>query len=136
AVGCNLPSAPFRSGAGTDRPADARPEEPQVVVDLRRSPDRRAARPGRVALLNRDGWRDALDTIDVRLLHSIEELLRVCRERLDVAPLSLRIDRVEREGRLPGAGRARDGYEGPTRNIEIEVLEVVLTSPADDDQVF
>ena len=85
------------------RVTDAREEQPQVVVDLGDRADRRARIARGRLLIDRDRGREALDVIDVRLLHLAEELARVARERLDVPPLALRIDRIERERRFPRA---------------------------------
>ena len=49
--------------------ADARPEQPQVVVDLGDGADRRARVVPGGLLLDRDGRREALDRVDVGLLH-------------------------------------------------------------------
>jgi hypothetical protein len=69
------------------RHADVGEEQPEVVVDLGDRADRRPrVGPGRL-LLDRDGRRQAVDEIDVRLLHLLEELAGVGRQRLDVAPL-------------------------------------------------
>ena len=76
---------------------DARPQEPQVVVDLRDRADGGAARLHPVALVDGDGGTHALDEIDVGLRHPLEKLLGVGGERLDVTPLSLGVDRVEGE---------------------------------------
>ena len=48
-----------------------------------------------------------LDAFDARLGELVEELPGIRGQRLDVAPLSFRVDRVERERRLAGAARAR-----------------------------
>ena len=72
------------------RHADAGEEQPQVVVDFGDGADRRArVRPGRF-LFDGDRRRQAVDQIDVRLLHLLEELPRVGGQRLDVAALALR----------------------------------------------
>ena len=86
--------------------ADAREEQAHVVVDLGDGADRRArvARGG--LLLDRDGRRQAVDLVDVRLLHHLEELARIGRQALDIAALALGIDRVEGERGLAGAGQA------------------------------
>jgi hypothetical protein len=44
--------------------------------------------------------RQPLDEVDVGLVHLAEELAGVRRQRLDVPPLALGEDRVERQGRL------------------------------------
>ena len=71
--------------------------------------------------------------IDVRLLHPLEELPRIGRQRLDVAPLPLGVDRVEGERRL--ARPADAGHDDQRRGGqgEVDVLEVVCARAADDD---
>src|SRR5205823_8566575 len=75
----------------------AREQEPHVVGDLGHRADRRARVLSYALLLDGDRWREALEAVAVRLLHLLEELTRVCGERLDVAPLPLRVERVEGE---------------------------------------
>jgi hypothetical protein len=73
------------------------------------------------------------DRIDLRLVHAIEELARVGRKRLDVAPLALGIQRVEHEGRLAAARHARHDDEFAGGKREIQVLEIVLARAANND---
>ena len=93
------------------RPADARIQQPQVVVDLGGRADRRPRIADAVLLADRDRRADALDRVDVRLLHPLEELPGVGRQRFDVAPLPFGVDRVEGERRLPRAAHARHDDE-------------------------
>ena len=79
--------------------------------------------------------REPLDEVDVGLVHLAQELARVRRERLDVAALALGEDRVEGEARLARAGQAGEHDEGVAREVERDVLEVVLTGAADDQLV-
>jgi hypothetical protein len=116
--------------------SDTRPEETQVVVDLRRRADGGARRLGGVLLLDRDGGGEAVDEIDVGLLHALEELPRVGAQRLDVSPLPFGVDRVERERGLAGAGRTRDDGERPPWDLQIEALQIMLPRSADDDLVL
>jgi hypothetical protein len=83
------------------RAADAGVEETQVVVDLGDGPDGGARVTRRRLLVDRDRRREAVDRVDVRLLHHLQELTRVGRERLHVAPLPLGVDGVEGERGLP-----------------------------------
>ena len=107
------------------RDADVGEQQPQVVVDLGDGADGRARiRAGRL-LLDRDGRRQAVDQIDVRLLHLLEELAGVRRQRLDVAALPFGVDRVEGERRLPRAGQAGDHDQLVAREVDVDVLEVV-----------
>ena len=84
-------------------------------------------------LVDRDRRRQALDRIDVGLVHLAQELPRVGRQRLDVAALPLRVDGVEGKARLAGAREPGDDDQGVARQLEGDILEVVLarTSYAD-----
>ncbi len=117
------------------RVADPREEHPEVVVDLR---DRADGGPGVARgglLVDRDRRREPLDEVDVRLLHLTEELARVRGQGLHVPALSLGVDRVEGQGRLPGAGQPREHDQLVTRQVERDVLEVVLTGAVDDESL-
>ena len=93
------------------RVPDPRPEQPQVVVDLGDGADRRARVARGRLLVDRDRRREALDRVDVGLLHLPEELARVGGERLDVAALALGVDRVEGEARLARAREPGDDQQ-------------------------
>ena len=95
------------AAVAADRAADARVEQPQVVVDLGGRADRRPRVADAVLLPDGDRRADALDRVDVRLLHPLEELPRVGRQRLDVAALPLGVDGVEGERRLARPADAR-----------------------------
>ena len=97
------------------RVADARVEQAQVVVDLGDGADGRARVARGRLLVDRDRRREALDGVDVRLVHLPEELARVRRERLDVAALALGVDGVEGERRLARAGEPGDDDEAVAR---------------------
>src|SRR4029077_11248026 len=79
------------------RPPDPRPEEPQMVSDLRDRADRRARVPADALLLDGDRRRQPLDAVAVGLRHLLEELAGVGRERFDVPSLALGVERVEGE---------------------------------------
>ena len=111
------------------RLADARPQQAQVVVDLGDRADRRARVARGRLLVDRDRRREALDRVDVGLVHLAEELARVGRQRLDVAALALGVDRVEREARLARAGQPGDHDQRVPRQRQRDVLEVVLARP-------
>ena len=117
------------------RPPDPRVEEPQVVVDLGDRADGRARVPRRRLLVDRDRRREPVDRVDVGLLHHLQELARVGRERLDVPALPLGVDRVEGKARLPGAGEPGDADQRVPREPDGDVLEVVLPGAVDDELV-
>ena len=89
------------------RPADPRVEQAQVVVDLGHGADRRARVARGRLLVDRDRRAEAVDVVDVRLLHHLQELARVRGERLDVAALALGVDRVEGKATTCRSPRAR-----------------------------
>ncbi len=133
----------LRDGLALDRQArggrvgDADPREQQahIVVDLGH---RAHGRPGVARgglLLDRDGRREALDGIDVRLLHQLQELPGVGRQALDIAALPLGIDRVEGEGRFARARQPRQHDQAVAGHVDIDVLEVVLARAANPDEL-
>ena len=117
------------------RPADPGVEQAEVVVDLGDRPDRRPGVAGRRLLVDRDGRRQPLDEVDVRLVHLAEELAGVRGQRLDVAALALGVDRVEGQRRLAGAGEAGEDDEAVAGQVERDVLEVVLAGSPNDEAV-
>ena len=123
----------FLAAVAAEGPADAREQQPHVVVDLGRRADRRARIADAVLLADRDRRRDAVDAIDVGLLHPLEELARVGRQRLDVAALPFGVDRVEGERRLARAADAGHDDQLADRQREVDVLEVVRARAAHDD---
>jgi hypothetical protein len=120
-----------KAGRGRIGNSDARPQEPHVVVDFGDSRDGRARVLARRLLLDRDCRRQAVDMLDVRLLHHLQELPRIGAQGLDVAPLPFRIDGVEGEAALPRSRQARDDRQALARDLDIDPLEVVFARPAD-----
>jgi len=58
------------------------------------------------------------------------------RERLDIPPLPFGIDRVESQRRLARPTQPRDDDELVARDRDIDVLEIVLARPFDDDRAW
>ena len=121
------------TGGGAVGRADARPEEPHVIVDLGHGGDRRARIARGRLLFDRDCGRQALDMIDVGLLHQFEKLARIGGERFDVAALPLGIDGIEGERGFARSGQAVDDYQLVARNLHIDRFEIVLARAADGD---
>ncbi len=117
------------------RHADGGEQQAQVVVDLGDGADRRARVAGGGLLLDGDGRRQAVDQVDVRLLHLLEELPGVGRERLDVAALALGVDGVEGERRLARAGQAGDHDQPIARQVDVDVLQVVDAGAANGNPI-
>ena len=107
-----------------------------MVVDLGDGADRRARVARRALLVDRDGRRQAVDLVDVRLLHLAEELAGVGAQALDVAALALGVDRVEGEARLAAPGQAGDDDQPVARERDVDVLEVVFARAAHDESIL
>ena len=118
------------------RDADPREQQAEVVVDLGDRADGRARVAAGALLVDRDRRRQAVDLVDVRLLHLAEELAGVRAQALDVAPLALGVDRVEREAGLAAAGQAGDDDEPVAREGDRDVLQVVFARAAHDELVL
>ena len=114
------------------RMADPRPQQAQVVVDLGHRADRRARVARGRLLVDRDRRREPLDRVDVGLVHLPQELARVGRQRLDVAALSLGVDRVEGQRRLARSRQPGDHGQRVPRDRDRDVLQVVLPRTRDD----
>lgn len=113
------------------RPAHRREQHTEVVVDLRHCAHRGARVAYRRPLFDGDGRRQTRDRLDLGLVHLLQELSCVRREALDVASLALRVQRVEGETALPGAGRTRDDDQAVARQVAVDALEVVNPGSAD-----
>jgi hypothetical protein len=113
--------------------AHARPKEPHIIVDLGDGADRRSRITRGRLLLDRDGGREAVDLVDVRLLHHLQKLASIGRERLHVAALALRVDGVEGERGFARAREPGEHHQPIARDFEIDILEIVLARAADRD---
>ena len=110
-----------------------RKQQLQMIVQLRHRAHGRAGSPHGIGLIDGDGRRNPFDPIDLRLVHAIQKLSRIRRERFDVASLTFRIERVEDER---GFSRARHtGHDDQLvrGQLHVEILEIVLARAVDDD---
>ena len=106
--------------------ANSGPQHAHVVIDLRHRPHRRARALGRGPLLDTDRRREPVHVVHARLGHLAEELARVGRQRLDIAPIALGKHRVDREAGLARARHTRTDRHLIARERDRQVLEVVL----------
>ena len=113
----------------------AREEEAQVVIDLGDRANRGARIPRGPLLVDADRRGEAIDLVDIGLLHLPQELARVGGERLDVAALPLRVDGVEGKAALAASRQPGDHDQAVARHLHVEVLEVVLAGAAHHDSV-
>ena len=129
------------AGLGRDRPVALRAvalAEPGVqhaeeVRDLGDGADRRSRVAAGGLLLDADRRREPADVIDVRLGKLAEELPGVAGQGLDVPPLALGVDRVERERDFSRAADAGEDDQLVAGEFEIDVAEVVFAGAPDDD---
>ena len=127
-----------RHGPPADRAvgmADAGIQKAEVVVDLGDRPHGRTRVAGGRLLVDGDGRGQALDEVDVGLVHLAQELAGVGGEGLDVAPLALGVDGVEGQGGLARAGQAGEDDQLVPGQVERDIAQIVLTSAANDETV-
>ena len=67
--------------------------------------------------------------LDFRLLHPVQKLAGIGGKALDIAPLPFRVKRVKRQRRLAGTAQAGDYSEFIARQLNINILEIVLRRP-------
>ena len=114
--------------------ARARVEHAEEVRERGDAADRRAGGRRAALLLEGDRRREAVDLVDLRDGHLVEQPPRVRRHGLEVAPLRLGVEGAEGERRLARAGDAGEDDEGVARDLDVDVLEVVDSGAADVDE--
>ena len=129
-LSCDLPAA-----VGAVGNADPRVEQPEIVVDLRHGSHRRPGVPVGGFLVDGDRGGESVDLLHVRLLHLAQELSRVGGQRLHVPPLPLRVDGVKSQRGLARSRQPCQHDQLVARNLQGEILEVVLIGAADPDAV-
>ena len=113
-----------------EEPCGARVQQLQVIGKFGHRPDRRARSPHRVGLVDRNRRRDPLDPVDLRAVHPLEELAGVGGEHLDVPPLPLGVDGVERERRLARPAHPGDDRGSPIGKRTVTFLRVFCRAPS------
>lgn len=86
-------------------------------------------------MLDGDCRRQAVDLVDIRLLHHLQELARIGREAFDITALAFGIDRIEGKRRLARAGKAGHDDQLVARQIQIDALEVMLAGATDGNRL-
>ena len=111
---------------------DARPEQAHVVVDFGDGAHRGARVLAGGLLVDGDRRGQALDEVDVGLVHLAQELAGVGGQRFHVAALALGEDGVEGQGGLAGAGQPGENDHGVAGQVQVHVAQVVLARALDD----
>ena len=108
-------------------------EQAQEVIDLGERGHRALAPAAAGALLDGHRRRNAEDGVDVGPRRGLHELAGVGVERFEVAPLPLGEEDVEGQRGLARAGDAGDDGEAVARDVDVDVLQVVLAGVVDAD---
>ena len=110
---------------GAVRCAGAREQQAQVVVDLGDGADRGTRVVAGGFLLDGDGGREALDHIDIGLVHARQKLAGIGREAFHIAALALGIEGVKGERGLARPGQPGDHHQLIAGDVQVDVLQVV-----------
>ena len=109
------------------RHTDARPEKAQIIVYLRHGADRGAWVFGGRLLVDGYRWGQAVDIVNVRLVHLAEEHARVGAEALHVAALAFGIYGIEREAGFSAAGEAGYHDQLVSRYLNVDIFQIVFS---------
>ena len=105
-----------------------RPEHFHVITNLGHGAYGRARGLNGVSLFNRDGRGDAFDTIDLGLVHAVQELPRVRGEGFDVPALSFGKEGVESKRALARTAQAGDDNELVQWQVQIKVFQIIVAN--------
>lgn len=113
--------------------ARSRIQDAQVVQDFRDAPQQGAGAllPG--GLFQAQGRGQPGDAVHLRLFRLFHALPGARREAVQKTPAGFGKKRVERQGGLPGTGRAAEHDQLVGRKVQVQVPEVVLACAADGD---
>ena len=106
--------------------ADLGVQQPQIVRDFGHRGHRRVPPAPAHALFNGDRRRNARQQIDIRFGQDLDELAGVGRQAVDIATLSLGIHNVKHQRGLARPGQPGDHDHLIPRNIEGDILEIML----------
>ena len=110
-------------------------QQPQIVVHLGDRRDGAASAGGVVLLVDRQRRSQPVDRVDVRPRDLVQELSSVRRQRIDVLPLTLGVQRVERQRRFPAARHAGNDRQRVPRDVDIDIPQVVDADPPQLDRM-
>ena len=128
-----LPDFPAANGAV--RNADARVKQTEVIVNFGHGANGGTRVFRRCFLVDGNGGRQPVDVVHIGLVDLAEELAGIGGERLHVAPLALRVNGVKRKRRFSGAGKSRKNNQLIPRQLNVDILEVVLPRALDENSL-
>src|SRR5262249_2278556 len=106
-------------------------QQSEEMVNFRHRRDGRFAAAARHPLFNRHARRQSADQIDIGFLELLDELPSIRRHAVEKTALPFSKQDVEGESRFAGAAQTSNYYELLTRDLDIDVLEIVLTRSVD-----
>ena len=118
---------------GAKRCASAGEQKPQVVVNFRHRTDGGAWVVAGGLLFDGNGRAQALDHVHIGLVHQLQKLPCVGGQALHITALSFGIERVKRQTGLARATQSGDHHQLVAWNINVHVLQIVRTRPANAD---
>src|ERR1039458_3418336 len=74
--------------------------------------------------------RPDIDRVDVGSLHLVEKLAGIGGKRFHVAPLAFGVNGIESERGFAGAAQTRYDRQSIARNLDVDILQVVLARAA------
>ncbi len=87
-------------------------------------------------LLQRDRRWQAIDGVHVRHARLVDQPARIGRNRVQITPLGLGVERAKSERGLARARHAGEHHQRVARNVDIDVLQVVLAGAAHPDETL
>ena len=118
-----------------DRLAGPCEQEPQVIGHLGGRADGGAAGLGGRSLTDGERGGQPVDLVVVGPGQPFQELFRVRGDALDVAALPFGVDGVEGERGLPRTAHPRHHGQGRSRELDVDILEVVLAGAVEPDEL-
>lgn len=114
---------------------DAGPEQAQIIMNLCDGANGRARVAGRGLLIDGNCRTEALDKVDVGLIHLTQKLAGIGGKRLHISTLSLGEDSVESKGGLARSRQTGEHNHGVPGKVQIDIAQVVFPGASDDDVV-
>ena len=99
-----------------------------IVGDFGHGTDGGAGGTNGIFSIDGNGRRDPFDAVDPGTVHSIHELPGIRRKCFHIPTLTLCIQRIKGQGRLPGAADAGDNGDFVQGNLQVNVFEIILPS--------
>ena len=112
---------------------EAGEHEAEAVEQLRRRAEGAADAGDARALVQSEGGGNVPDLVHLRLARLCDPAAGIGGKRLQIPARALRIQRSQRQRRLPRAGDARNGDQLAERNVHIDVFQIMHLRTAHDD---